>query len=189
DLLPALALGVEPPNERVLSRPPLSGQLIDRHIIARVFGVLGPTQAIVEMASFVAVLMVGGWRFGDTAAAGLLAAASGTAFATVVLGQLANAFAVRSSVLPVWRLDPRRNRLLIGAVGVELLLLVFFLVVPPMPELLGGSWPTSLGWLLAATVIPALFVTDAAAKRLLRPRLSHPTSPTPSRERRIHPHL
>jgi len=40
-----------------------------------------------------------------------LAAASGAAFAAVVFGQVANAFACRSTVRPVWRLGWRTNRL------------------------------------------------------------------------------
>ncbi|WP_407670167.1 hypothetical protein [Nonomuraea solani] len=62
----------------------------------RVFGVLGPAQAVAEMAAFVGILWLGGWHFGTAPDPVLLAAASGTAFTAVVLGQFANAFACRS---------------------------------------------------------------------------------------------
>lgn len=49
-----------------------------------------------------------------------LATASGTAFTTVVLGQMATAFACRSEVRWVGRLNWRGNPLLLGAVAVEI---------------------------------------------------------------------
>ena len=103
DMLPALALGAEPPSRTVLQGPARTGGLIDRRLLARAFGVLGPVEAAVELAAFLGVLLVGGWSWGEPASAGLLAAASGTAFVTVVLGQLANAFACRSEHRPVGR--------------------------------------------------------------------------------------
>ncbi len=62
DLLPALALGAEPPNERMLARPPLGRHLIDAALLRRVFGVLGPTEALVEMSAFVVGLVAAGWQ-------------------------------------------------------------------------------------------------------------------------------
>jgi magnesium-transporting ATPase (P-type) len=103
DLLPALALGAEPPGRRVLAGPAATGSLIDPPLLRRVFGVLGPAEAVVEMAAFVAVLVAGGWTWGSDPSATLLATASGAAFAAVVLGKLANAFACRSTTLPAIR--------------------------------------------------------------------------------------
>ena len=56
DLLPALGLGNEPPSEGTLSRPPEGRHLIDRSLIVRVFGVLGPVEALMEMTAFVVAL-------------------------------------------------------------------------------------------------------------------------------------
>jgi calcium-translocating P-type ATPase len=164
DLLPALALGAEPPNPRTLSGRARTGQLIDRRLVTRVFGVLGPAEVLASLGAFVAVLLAGGWRWGTTPPDALLATASGTAFAAIVLGQLANAYACRSETRPAFLIDPRRNRLLIGAIGSELALLAVFLGVPPVAELLGGGWPTPAGWVLAALAIPVLLAADTFAK-------------------------
>lgn len=168
DILPALALGVEPPNPRTLAGRARTGQLIDGAVLRRVFGVLGPAEVLVSLGAFTGVLLAGGWQWGVPPEADLLAAASGTAFAAIVLGQLANAFACRSTVQPAWRIDPRRNPLLLVAVVVELVLLAVFLTVPPLPRLLGGDLPTGLGWLLSVTAVPAVLLFDAAAKRVRR---------------------
>ena len=65
DLLPALALGTEPPTPGVLDRPPERRHLLDRRLLVRVFGVLGPVEALFEMAAFVVALVAAGWRPGD----------------------------------------------------------------------------------------------------------------------------
>lgn len=143
-----------------------AGGLISRSLIGRVFGVLGPAEALVEMSAFAAVLLAGGWTWGQTPSTALLATASGTAFSTVVLGQLATAFACRSESRLVGRLDWRGNPLLLGAVAVEVAVLFLFIGVPPIARLLGGGFPSALGWLVAMMVIPAVFFADTAHKAI-----------------------
>jgi magnesium-transporting ATPase (P-type) len=165
DLLPALALGGEAPSARALSRPPSGEHLIDRSVLERVFGVLGPAEAIVEMVAFTAVLVAGGWRWGEAPAEAVLLAASGTAFTAVVLGQLANAFACRSTTRRPGQLGWTSNRLLIPAVGVELIALLVFVAMPAVAGTLDQAPPTLLGLALAAMAIPAVLAADAAQKR------------------------
>src|SRR5215207_3311354 len=135
-------------------------------MVGRVFGVLGPTEAAVVMAAFTTVLVAGGWSWGETPSASLLAAASGTAFAAVVLGQLATAFACRSESRRVGRTGWRGNPLLAGAVLAELGLLAVFLGVPPVAGLLDQAVPTAAGWAVAACVVPAVWLADTVYKGL-----------------------
>ncbi|MGS2811411.1 cation-translocating P-type ATPase [Nocardia sp. MW-W600-9] len=166
DMLPALALGAEPPNPRTMSGRPEVGTLIDRTLLRRVFGVLGATEATVGMITFLTVLAVAGWRPGDEVDAQVLASASGALFVAIVLGQLANAFACRSEARWVGSVGWRGNPLLLSTVVIEIGLLVVFLWVPPLPRLLGGAPPNALGWLLAACAIPALLASDTVQKAL-----------------------
>ncbi|WP_436498388.1 cation-translocating P-type ATPase [Actinokineospora sp. HUAS TT18] len=166
DLLPALALGAEPANARTLRGRLRTGSLVDRTVLRRAFAVLGPAEALTAMAAFLVVLLAGGWTFGAEPGPELLAAASGTAFTAIVLGQLANAFACRSETRWIGRVGVRGNPLLLLAVGVELALLIVFLTVPPLPGLLGGGLPTALGWCVAAAAVPAVLFADAGAKAL-----------------------
>jgi hypothetical protein len=130
--------------------------------------VLGPAEVLASLGAFSAVLIAGGWRWGATPSDALLATASGTAFAAIVLGQLANAYACRSETRPTFLIDPRRNRLLLAAVISELGLLAVFLGVPAVAELLGGTWPSPAGWGLAALAIPVLLLADTLHKISLR---------------------
>jgi magnesium-transporting ATPase (P-type) len=167
DQIPALALGVEKPSDDVPKHPPNGERLLDRSLLIRVFGVLGPAEALVEMAAFVAVLLAAGWRpGGPLPAVGTLLAASGAAFAAVVIGQSANAFACRDTTRWPGLLGWTTNRLLLVGVGAELVLLGLLLFVPPLASLLGQAPPTALGWLVAMLAAPAVLLADLGHKRL-----------------------
>ena len=166
DLLPALALGAEAPNTRALARPPMGRHLIDGPLLRRVFGVLGPAEAVMEMTAFVVALMASGWRAGDTFPTGhALAAASGAAFAAVVIGQIANAFACRSATHWPGALGWTGNRLLVGAVAVEAAALGGFLLIPPVASVLDHATPPLAGLAVAMLTAPVVLLVDAVHKR------------------------
>ncbi|HEX8972525.1 cation-transporting P-type ATPase [Oryzihumus sp.] len=164
DQLPALALGAEPPGPRAMVGRMRLGSLIDGPVARRALLVLGPTEALVSMVAFLVVLGTAGWAPGTPVSPWLLGVASGTAFATVVLGQVANAFACRSEGRWVGLVGVRGNRLLLYAVASEIAMLLVFVGAPPLQDLLGGHWPGAFGWLLAALAIPAVLLADATHK-------------------------
>ena len=167
DQIPALALGIEPPGEDVPKHPPTGERLLDRTLLIRVFGVLGPTEALIEMLAFAAVLLAGGWRPGGPLPdVGTLLAASGAAFTAVVIGQAANAFACRDTVRLPARLGWTTNRLLLVGVATELVLLGLLLFVAPLATILGQAPPTLLGWVVAGLAAPAVLLVDAVHKHV-----------------------
>lgn len=163
DLLPALALGAEPPRKGIM-RGRRSRDVIDRQVLLRAFALLGLVEAVCSLTAFTLVLLTGGWTWGAEPSASLLGRASGTAFAAIALGQIANAFACRSTSLPVWRLDLGGNRLVLMSVAAELVLLAVFLGVPPLADLLGGTWPDPIGWLYAVCTALAVIAADGIVK-------------------------
>jgi hypothetical protein len=169
DTLPAVALGAEPPITGTPHPRPARGRLLDRTVAVRAFGVLGPTEAVVAMCAFLTVFLVAGWRPGEAFPGGdVLLGASGAAFATVVLGQLANAFACRSSTRWAGAMGWLTNRLLVGAVALELVVAGAFLLVPPVADLLRHQAPPLAGWAVALLAVPSVIGADAAVKRLAR---------------------
>jgi magnesium-transporting ATPase (P-type) len=165
DLLPALALGAEQPGRRVLDDTPQRGHLLDRSVLRRVFFVLGPTEAVVEMTAFMVTFLAAGWRPGDSFPHGAtLLAASGAAFSAVIIGQAANAFACRSATRWPGRLGWTTNRLLIGAVITALVALGAFLFISPLADLLDHAPPTLAGFGVALLAAPAVLLTDAIDK-------------------------
>jgi calcium-translocating P-type ATPase len=172
DTLPATALGAERAGDRVLDHPPVSGRLLDRTVAWRAFGILGPSEAVAEIMVFTAALWVGGWRLGESFPHGyVLAAASGGAFLTVVVMQMANSFACRSTRLPAWRLPWTSNRFLLVAVAASTAFALLCLLVAPLARVLGQAWPPAAVLPMIALSAPLLLAVDAVWKSWLRHRV------------------
>ncbi len=187
DTLPATALGAEPPAAGILDRQPDRGRLLDRLVATRAFGILGPVEALVSFAAFLATYAAAGWRPGEPFPGGAVALqASGAAFAAVVLGQLANAFACRSDELRPDQLGWRSNRLLLAAiVGASLLVTATF-ALTPVARALGQAVPTIAGMGVALIAPFAVLGADAAFKSTRHRRngvaAPPPTGPNPTKE-------
>jgi calcium-translocating P-type ATPase len=166
DTLSAVALGAEPASPHLLDGPPVSGRLMNRTVMRRSFGVLGPTIAFASMTAFLVSMIALGWRPGrpypDTAG---IAAASGAAFITVVLGQKANVFACRSSTRTPRQLGWTTNRLLLVTGIVELAFAFTVLWVPALADQLDQANPPLAGWLVAVASMPLMLAVDALDKR------------------------
>jgi magnesium-transporting ATPase (P-type) len=171
DTFSAVALGAEPPEPTALRQPPARGRLLDRTVAIRAFGVLGPTEAVVEMGAFLTVFLAAGWQPGDSFAdTGVILAASGTAFLAVVVGQTANAFACRSATVWPGRLGWTTNRFLLVAVTIEGGIAAAFLLVPKLASLLDQDLPTAAGLAAALLAAPAVLAADASYKSVARRR-------------------
>ncbi len=173
DTLSAAALGAEPSGAHVMTQAPSSGRLLNRTVAVRAFGVLGPTEAVFEMAAFLLALWLAGWRIGDSFPTGApLYAASGAAFLTVVIAQSANAFACRSTRRPAWRIPWLANRFLIVAVLLELAFALAVIAIPAGADLLDHRWPPAGAWVLVLLSAPGVLVVDALWKHWTNVRSS-----------------
>lgn len=178
DTLSAVALGAEPPAKHLLEGPPVHGRLMNRTVLRRAFGVLGPLEAFLSLAAFMVSLLALGWRPGNPFPTGHeLAAASGAAFITVVFAQTANVFACRSSSRWPGALGWFTNRLLVPAALIGLAFSLMELWVPPIARLLGQWNPPMWGWVVALASMPILLAVDALDKhRRSRRHLPHAVS-------------
>jgi magnesium-transporting ATPase (P-type) len=169
DILPAVALGAEPSSASALRQPPLGRHLVDRALLLRALVVLGLTESVVEMVAFVTSLAFAGWRPGASFPSGApLLVASGAAFTAVVAGQMANAFACRSSRAWPGSLGWFSNRYVVLAVLGEAITLAGFLYIAPLARLLGHAPPDAAGFLVAILAIPAVLTADVVEKRFRR---------------------
>ena len=150
DGLPAVALGMEPPEKDIMSRPPrrsdegfFSGGLMGR-IVFR-----GILIGLSTLGSFGTVMRMGG----------SIEACRTAALITLVVSQLIHVFECRSEKRSLFRLNPFGNMKLVGAaalsaavlaaaVMVPQLQVVFSTVAPDMMQLL-----TALGFSVAVPVI------------------------------------
>jgi magnesium-transporting ATPase (P-type) len=177
DQSPALALGAQPPGRHALSRG-RNTRLLDSALLVRAGAVLGLTEAAVAMAAFFAVLWSNGFWPSLAAPAPVMAAASGSAFMAVMVGQTATALACRSSSRPAWRVPLLDNRLLLLALLVSWLLVAALLWVRTLAQLLGQAPPTPLGAAVALLAFPLVLVADAGFKHFTQAGHNVPSSPT-----------
>ncbi len=171
DTLSAVALGAEPPAKHLLEGPPVHGRLMNRTVLRRAFGVLGPLEAVLSLTAFLVSLLALGWRPANPFPTGHdLAMASGAAFVTVVFAQTANVFACRSSSRWPGALGWTSNRLLIPAALIGLTISLVLLWIPPIARLLGQWNPPLWGWAVALASVPILLGVDALDKYIRRCR-------------------
>ena len=174
DMLPALALGAEPPHPDVMRRPPRPRRerLLSWPLLARAYLFLGPLEAIAAMAAFFFVLDQGGWHYGDplAAPAPLYLAATTACFAAIVLAQMVNVFVCRHPTLPAWRFPLESNPLLLLGIAAEAALLLA-IVYTPWGQRLFATAPLGLDvWLYILPFALALGLVEEGRKALVRSR-------------------
>jgi sodium/potassium-transporting ATPase subunit alpha len=172
DMLPALAVGAEPPHPEVMTRPPRrhSQRLLDRPTLARAYLFLGPLQALVAMTMFSLVLWRGGWRWG--AALGhtdpLYLQATTACFTGIVVCQVVNLFLCRDPVRPALSRGLRGNRLLAVGLASEIALLLAIVYTPLGNRLVGTAPLPAWVWLTCIPLALAMGLAEEVRKALVR---------------------
>jgi magnesium-transporting ATPase (P-type) len=168
DLVPALALGAEPPEPGVLrERPrPKGTPLLDRSVFLRTFLLLGPIEAVLGLAAFLFVYWSNGWRPGDAMADSgpIYTLATTMTFTAIVAGQVGNVLACRSFGTSLFALPLARNPLLIGALVVEVLTLLALVYIPPLQSVFDFAGPGVREWLFILLILPLLPLLDEMRK-------------------------
>jgi len=175
DIVPALALGAEPPEPGVMERPPrsLREHVVTGAMLRRAYLWLGPVQSLAAMGAFYYQYWTHGYwgQWLDLPASGpLYRSATAMALAAVVITQIGNLFAQRSERLSVLRLPLFANRLIWIGIATELLLIAAIVYVPFLQDVIGTAAFAPGNWLFLAAWAPALLLVDEARKALVRHR-------------------
>ena len=161
DTGPALAMGVDPPTDDVMRRPPrrITDRVIDRAMWIGILWV-GVIMAVVTLAAL--DLRLPGGLLGGS---GDIVEARTMAFTTLVLAQLFNCFNARSDRTSAFR-QLFTNPLLWAAIGVSVLLQVAVVQVPFLNDSF-GTVPLSVGDWLICTGLASIVLWADEAKKLL----------------------
>jgi magnesium-transporting ATPase (P-type) len=175
DMVPALGLGAEPPEEGVMDLPPrkLSDHLITKELLTRAYLVLGPVQSAVTMLAFYFYYWTNGhpgqWlNLPDTG--DLYFAATAMALGAVVMTQIGNVFTQRAGHRSILKVPLFSNKLVWIGILTELLLVFGITYLPFLQKFIGTSAFDLKYWLFLAIFIPALPITDAIYKAFKRRR-------------------
>jgi len=161
DGLPALALGIDPPMQDLMHRPPRDPKL---SIFADLKGWIASIAVLLSLA------MMG--LFAYSLMSGSLAEARSLVFASIILFELTFVFSCRSQSQTILRLGLTSNKYLVAAVLSQLMLLLLILYTPSIASLFDvspiafGNWST----VIAAGISGFIFAetTKAIAGRLRR---------------------
>lgn len=170
DMLPALALGAEKPMPGIMKQPPrkLQERLLNFSLISRAYLFLGPIEAAACMFGFFYVMLNGGWRWGEMLSPNniLYMQATTACLTAIIITQIGNVFACRSSRESVFSIGFFTNRLIFLGIAVELLLQLF-IVYHPWGNKIFGTYPISLSvWLVLIPFAVFLLFADEVRKRI-----------------------
>ena len=173
DMLPAVALGAEPPHPGIMEAPPRprTERLLNRSLLLRSYGFLGLIEAAMAMAAFFGFLFLQGWTWGTSLSWSdpLYRQATTMTFAAIVFTQVANVFACRSERLSIFRFGLRSNPLILWGIGVELMLLAL-LVYTPFGNFILGTAPLPLWAWVPLALGPAILLLAEELRKMVASR-------------------
>ena len=180
DMVPAIALGAEPPHPGIMDVPPRprTERLLSTPLLLRAYLFLGLNSALLAMGGFFLYLFANGWTWGVHLewSSPLLQSATTVTLAGIVLAQVANVFACRSARLSAFRVGWLTNPLIYWGIAVELTLFAAISYTSIGNQMFGT---TSLPlWIFGPLIIGALLLLLAEeARKLIANRLTSRSSP------------
>ncbi len=172
DILPALALGAEKPTPKIMKQPPrkLKERLLDLPLIIRSYLFLGPIEAFACMFGFFFVLYQGGWTWGNILPQNdpLYLQATTACLTAIIVTQIGNVFACRSSREFIFSIGLLTNKLIFIGIFVEILLQLFIVYHPFGNRIFSTAPITFKVWLILIPFSIALIITDELRKFYVR---------------------
>jgi Ca2+-transporting ATPase len=175
DMVPALALGDEPPEPGLMDRPPrdLGEHVITRPLLVRAYLFLGIIQSIAAMAAFYFQYWINGYwgQWLDLPSAGILyESATAMALGAVVATQIGNLFAQRTERTSAFTIGWFKNRMIWIGIASELLLVSLIVYVPFFQQAIGTAAFPLQNWLFLFAWTPSLLLADELRKAHVRRR-------------------
>jgi Ca2+-transporting ATPase len=169
EVIPSLALSIEPPESDIMKRPPRSQRerLFDPKTIARSF-FLGIFVCVVALIGCFFVWSHGGWAYGEGFAFDNPIYRQGTTmtFAGIVLAQSANLFACRSGRTSILKVGPFSNKWIWFGIASQILILSGIIYLPFLQNIF-GTYPLTLqNWALLVILAPLPLLAEEIRKRI-----------------------
>jgi P-type Ca2+ transporter type 2C len=161
DLFPALALGVEPAEKDIMSKPPRHSQerIMNKAFIKRIL-ITGVLIGILMLGGYIFKLVYGGWTYGTPVPEKLMSEASSLTFIIMVLLQVTNSFNAKTENKSIFRVNPLNNHKLIWANLSSVLIAIAVVELPFFQNFFHTSSLQIIDWLvvLAGCIIITIFL-------------------------------
>ena len=173
DMVPALALGAEPPEPGLMEKPPrnLNEHVISRSLLLRAYAFLGLIQSVATVGAFFFMYWTSGYwgQWLNLPSTGILyRSATAMALAAVVTTQIGNLFAHRTGRASFFRTPLFSNPLIWFGILSELFILCLLIYTPFLQPVFGTAAFPAENWLFLFALSPVLLVADEVRKAVLR---------------------
>ncbi len=171
DMLPALGLGTELPEEGIMDRPPRSMKetLLNKRLVILAFFWYGLIESVISMGAYLFVNMTNGWPGVPLAGSGMIYKEATTmALASIVFCQIGVVLCARTEKQSVFKVGLFSNKNVLKGIVFEIFLITAIIYVP----FLQGIFQTAaIGWkewvFLIFCPVPILAL-DEIRKAILR---------------------
>ena len=172
DMLPALALGAEPSDKKLMQQPPRPAKerLLSWGLVARAYLWLGMLEAAASLFVFFFVLNQSGWEYGVMPGKSdpMYMQATTACLAAIVMAQIVNLFICRHPRSSVFSLKLDYNPLLWQGILVEVAL-ILLVVYTPWGNALFGTYPLDLSvWGLMIVLAMGIGLLEEGRKWIVR---------------------
>ncbi len=180
DMLPALALASEPPEPGIMKRPPRprNERLLTARGMTKAYLIMGPIEAAAAIVAFFAVYHSNGFTLSKIQEIGvdpknyvsnpIYQAAITAAFTAIVLSQIGNAFANRTTYDSVFKAGFFKNKLLLWAILGEVAILNMLIYIPKLNGVFNHFPIGWNSWIVPILFIPSVLIIEEIRKLLLR---------------------
>ena len=133
DMMPALGLGVEPPEEGVMNRPPrrLSDRLLNRQLLLKAFAWYGMIESVLAMGAFFLNYWVNQGHLNYLTSSGpLYREATTMTLGAIIFTQIGMAMNSRKGRGSIFQIKPFANRIISLGIVLEIVLFIILSYVP-----------------------------------------------------------
>jgi magnesium-transporting ATPase (P-type) len=171
DVIPSLALSREPPETGIMQEPPRS--IKERLFTSRVFLrslYIGVIIAVGAMYGCLSTWMAGGWQWGMSLPADSSVYVKGVTmtFAGIVVAQVGNVLACRTSRISIFRTKLSTNKWILFGIVAQLSILSFMVYVPLMQKFFGTTALGVADWVFLASLAVIVVLAEEIRKFFAR---------------------
>jgi P-type Ca2+ transporter type 2C len=180
DMLPALALGTEPPEPGIMNRPPRpkNERLLNFKVLVKAYLFLGPIEALMGLLGYFYLYSSRGYSFEMLRQIGantksyindiIYLQATTMSLAAIIMTQIGNAFACKTNFESVFKVGFFKNKLLLWGILTEVALVNILIYVPHLNKAFNNAPIGITDWLILITFIPSVLIAEELRKLILK---------------------